>query len=218
MDRAFGWRLKTCVKERSENEHLYLDHATTTYFFIYFLRHCLSMVELRPSSSLSTLRSCWERVISHGNSLEILRHGRELNSCHEQDRQWGTFVLSMSYHNPGHRKDRQWETSVFSLSYHDWHNRNLYHFFVLRRFCDLQYFFNFSILASFKWWDWFNLNLNFQNSYKEQPPKIKLGGGHHWTKILFRSLIIPYRTFLFYQLFHQRFPLALAEIIRSKSN
>jgi len=33
--------------------------------------------------------------------------------------QWDTFILPLSYHNPGHREDRQWDTFILPLSYHD---------------------------------------------------------------------------------------------------
>jgi len=82
---------------------------------IFFFSHPLSMVGLRPSSSLSTgcvvvsLRGDWAIFYHPGSgrvgrvwsarekSLEILRRGWELN--------------------PDHRKDRQW---AIPLSYHDW--------------------------------------------------------------------------------------------------
>ena len=89
------------------------------------------MVGLRPSSSLSTgcvvlLRGdcaifCHagsERVgrvwSAREKSLEILRHGWELNPGHGEDRQW---AIPPSYHDPGHGEDRQW---AIPLSHHDW--------------------------------------------------------------------------------------------------
>ena len=38
---------------------------------------------------------------------------------YEEDRQWNTFILPLSYHNPGHREDRQWDTFIPPLRYHD---------------------------------------------------------------------------------------------------
>ena len=44
-------------------------------------------------------------VISQEKSLETLRYGWELKPGHGEDRQWDTFILPLSYHNPGHRED-----------------------------------------------------------------------------------------------------------------
>jgi len=44
---------------------------------------------------------------------------RELNPGHREDRQWNTFILSLSYHDPSHGEDRQWDIFILSLSYHD---------------------------------------------------------------------------------------------------
>jgi len=49
-------------------------------------------------------------------SLEILRRGRKLNTGYRMDRQWNTFILPLSYQDPGHGEDRQW---AIPLSYHD---------------------------------------------------------------------------------------------------
>jgi len=82
----------------------------TVYFSI---SHRLSIVELRPSSSLSTgcvvsLRGDWaifchagsERVgrvrSAREKSLEILRRGWKLNPGHGEDRQW---AIPLSYHD-----------------------------------------------------------------------------------------------------------------------
>jgi len=80
------------------------------------ISHRLSMVELRPSSSLSTgcvvyLRGDWAVFCHTGSgrvgrvrsarekSLEILLRGWELNPGHEEDRQW---AIPLSYLDPGH--------------------------------------------------------------------------------------------------------------------
>ena len=79
---------------------------------LFFISHCLSMVGLQPSSSLSTgcvvsLRGDWAifchagsgrvgRVLSaREKSLEILRRGWELNPGHGEDRQG---AIPLSYH------------------------------------------------------------------------------------------------------------------------
>ena len=83
--------------------------------FVHFFKisHCLSIVELRPSSSLSTgcvvlLRGDWAIFCHAGSgrvgrvrsarekSLEILRRGWELNPGHGEDRQW---AIPLSYHD-----------------------------------------------------------------------------------------------------------------------
>ena len=104
--------------------------ASCTIVFFY-LSHCLSVVGLEPSSSLSTgcvvsLRGDWAIFCHAGSgrvgrvwSLEILRHGWELNLSHREDRQWDTFILSLSYLDPGHWENRQWDTFILPLSYHD---------------------------------------------------------------------------------------------------
>ena len=38
---------------------------------------------------------------------------------HGEDSQWDTFILLLSYHDPGHGEDRQWDTFILLLSYHD---------------------------------------------------------------------------------------------------
>ena len=98
--------------------------------------HCLSVVELRPSSSLSTsfvvpLRGDWAIFCHAGSggfigrewsdrekSFEIFRHRRKLNPRHGVDRQWDTFILALSYHDPDRREDRQWDIFILPLSYH----------------------------------------------------------------------------------------------------
>jgi len=81
--------------------------------FFFPIGHCLSMVGLRPSSSLSTgcvvsLRGDWAIFCHAGSgrvgkvrsaiekSLEILRRGWELNPGHGEDRQW---AIPLSYHD-----------------------------------------------------------------------------------------------------------------------
>ena len=44
------------------------------------------------------LRSGLQSETSLEKSLEILHHVRELNPGHREDRQWGTFIFSLSYH------------------------------------------------------------------------------------------------------------------------
>jgi len=95
--------------------------------FAYFL----SIIELGPSSPRSTgclvsVRGDWAILCNsigmwsaRGKTFWILRHGRELNPGHGEDRQWDTFILPLSYHDPGHREDRQWDTFILPLSYHD---------------------------------------------------------------------------------------------------
>ena len=112
-------------------DHLFFYFSWT--FLLRFLHNCflmshrLSVVELRPSSSLSTgcvmsLRGDWPFFCHAGSglvgrvrsarekSLEILRRGWVLNPGH-RGRQW---AIPLSYHD--HREDRQWATP---LSYHD---------------------------------------------------------------------------------------------------
>jgi len=101
-----------------------------------FFSHCLPMVRLRPSSSMSTgcvvpLRGDWAIFCHAGSgwvgrvwsvkekSLEILLHSWELNLGYGKDRQWDIFILLLSYHDPGHREDRKWDTFILPLSYHD---------------------------------------------------------------------------------------------------
>jgi len=36
-----------------------------------------------------------------------------------EDREWDSFILSLSYPDQGRRKDRQWDSFILSLSYHD---------------------------------------------------------------------------------------------------
>ena len=38
------------------------------------------------------------------NSLEIPSNGREFNPGQREDRQWDTFILPLSYHDPGHKR------------------------------------------------------------------------------------------------------------------
>ena len=83
----------------------------------FFLSHCMSVVGLWPSSSMSIgcmvpLKGywviCWHadsggvgrEWSARENSLGILCHGWELN--------------------PGHGKDRQWDSFIFPLSFCDW--------------------------------------------------------------------------------------------------
>ena len=94
-----------------------VDAASTTlrpfWDVLFSISHHLSMVELQPSSSLSTgyvvsLRRDWaifchagsgrvDRVRSaREKSLEILRRGWELNPGHGEDRQW---AIPLSYHD-----------------------------------------------------------------------------------------------------------------------
>jgi len=91
--------------------HLKLPEPSDHAFFS--ISHCLSMVELRPSSSMSTgcvvsLREDWAIFCHAGSgrvgrvrsarekSLEILRRGWELNPGHGEDRQW---AIPQSYHD-----------------------------------------------------------------------------------------------------------------------
>jgi len=86
------------------------DCLSTGFFSI---SHCLSVVGLWPSSSLSTgcvvpLRGDWAIFYHAGSgrvgrvwsarekSLEILRHGWELNPGRRKDRQW---AIPLSYHD-----------------------------------------------------------------------------------------------------------------------
>jgi len=79
------------------------------------------------------LRVGWRSVINQ-RSLKIVGHGcieiepeppkgcspAEL-SCPEpqRDRQWETFTLPLSYHDPGHGEDRQWNRFILPLGNHD---------------------------------------------------------------------------------------------------
>ena len=85
------------------------------YFF--YLNHHLSIVEHWPSSWLFTgcvvpLRGDWA-IFSHAGSgrvgwvwpareksLELHCHGWELNPGQREDRQWDSFILPLSYHDP----------------------------------------------------------------------------------------------------------------------
>jgi len=116
---------------------IFTQNATNTWTILFFSSRCLSIVELRPSSSLSTgcvvsLREDWVifcpassgwvgRVWSARKKfLETLHNGWELNPLHGDDRQWATFILPLSYHDPGHEEDRQWDSFILPLSYHNW--------------------------------------------------------------------------------------------------
>jgi len=79
--------------------------------------HHLFLVGLRSSSSESTdyvvplrggeiepfsatlAQDNWQSVFSQAKSLEILRHGWDLNPGHREDRQWDAFILPLSYHD-----------------------------------------------------------------------------------------------------------------------
>jgi len=123
-------------------------------FLIFYFSHCLSMVGLQSSSSMSTdcvvlLKGDWT-IFRHAGSGRVGRvwsarkntvkysatagnwtraTGRidsEIHSPTElswprqwEDRQWNSFILPLSYHDPGHREDRQWDTFILPLSYHD---------------------------------------------------------------------------------------------------
>jgi len=103
-----------------------------TSAFILALHRLCGVIEGRLSHFLSRwLKTGWQSVISQKKSLEILRHGWELNMGHREDRQWAIplsyhhpghredrqWAIPLSYHHPGHREDRQW---AIPLSYHDW--------------------------------------------------------------------------------------------------
>jgi len=47
-------------------------------------------------------------------------HWAIMTRGHWEDRQWDTFILPLSYHNPGHREDRPRDTFILSLSFHEW--------------------------------------------------------------------------------------------------
>jgi len=96
----------------------------------------MSIGELQPSSSMTTgcvmpLRGDWDIFCHAGSgwvgrvwsarkkSIETLHHGWELKPRHREDRQRDTFVLPLSYHDPGHGEDRHWDSFIFPLSYHD---------------------------------------------------------------------------------------------------
>jgi len=82
------------------------------------ISHCLSMVELRPSSSLSTgcvvsLRGDWA-IFCHAGSRRVGR----VRSAREKSLE----ILCRGWElNPGGGEDRQW---AIPLSYHGWHSRS----------------------------------------------------------------------------------------------
>ena len=96
----------------------------------FLISHRLFIVEVRPSSSLSTgcvvsLRGDSAIFCHTGSgrvgrvwstrekSLGILYRGLELSLGHKEDRQW---AIPLIYHELGHREDRQW---AIPLSYHE---------------------------------------------------------------------------------------------------
>jgi len=112
------------------------------------ISHGLSMVGLRPSSywvcgtideRLSHwVRTGWQSVISQrkipcntpprpgiepgpDSDIYSFSHWAIMTRTTERTaRQWDTFILLLSHHDPGNREDRQWDTFIFPLSYHDW--------------------------------------------------------------------------------------------------
>jgi len=68
----------------------------TSAFLLDIHRLC-GIIEGRLSHFLPRwLRRIWRSVISQAKSLEIFCHGRELNPCHREDRQW---AIPLSYHD-----------------------------------------------------------------------------------------------------------------------
>jgi len=61
--------------------------------------------ELAQKVSFSALGRYGRMWPAREESLEILRHGRELNPGQGKDWQWNTFILSLSYHDRDHGED-----------------------------------------------------------------------------------------------------------------
>jgi len=72
-------------------------HGWTLVFLLDFHTLC-GTIEGRLSHFLPRwLRMGWQSVINQKKSLEILRHGWELNPGLGEDRQWDSFILPLSY-------------------------------------------------------------------------------------------------------------------------
>jgi len=80
--------------------------------------HTRSLLELDFAIFCRTGSRPVGRMWSTGDkSLEIPCHGR--GSWIRATGTTDTFILPLSYHDPGHREDRQWDAVILPLSYHD---------------------------------------------------------------------------------------------------
>jgi len=111
------------------------QYGALSIFYSFCFSHCLFMVGVQPSFSMSTgcvmplRRDCvisamlaqdgWAECDESGKSLLILRHGWEMNLGHKEDKPWDSFILPLSCHDLGHGKDRQWDSFILPLSYCD---------------------------------------------------------------------------------------------------
>jgi len=155
----------------------------------FFSSHSLSMVELRPSSSLSTgcvvsLRGDWPIFCHAGSgrvgrvwsarqkSHEILCHSRELNPDQREDGQWHSFIFPLSYHGLGHGEGRQWDIFILPLRYHDPGHREDRQWDTI--ILPLSY--HDSGHREDRWWDTFILSLSYHVSPLVMEPLLKVKG------------------------------------------